>query len=65
MDCSMTTFPVLHNQSLLKFMSTESVMSSNYLILCLSLFLLTIQQSMILIHHIKTCKGEKQYGNFS
>ena len=35
MDCSAPGFPVLHClQSLLKFMSIESVMPSNHLILC-------------------------------
>ena len=34
-DCSTTDFPVLHYyRSLLKLMSTESMMLSNYLILC-------------------------------
>ena len=41
MDCSMPGFPVNHQlQSLLKLMSIESVMPSNSLILCHSLFLL-------------------------
>ena len=40
MDCSTQGFPVLHySWSLLKLMSTESVMSSNHLILCLPLLL--------------------------
>ena len=56
MDSSIPAFPVLHNQSLLKLMSTESVMSSNHLILYLFLFLLKIQQSMTLMHHIKIVK---------
>ena len=39
-DCSMPSFPVLcYSQSLLKFMSIESVMVSNHLILCLPLLL--------------------------
>ena len=42
MDCSMPGFPVLHYPwSLLKFMSIESVMPSNHLILCHQLFLLS------------------------
>ena len=41
MDCSMPGFPVLHYLcSLLKFMSIESVMLSNHLILCPPLLLL-------------------------
>ena len=41
MDCSMPGFPSLSvSWSLLKFMSTESVMLSNHLILCCSLLLL-------------------------
>ena len=41
MDCSTPGFPVLHLlQSLLKLMSTESVMPSNHLILCRPLLLL-------------------------
>ena len=42
MDCSMPGFPVLHHgpQSLLQFMSIESVMLSNHLILCHSLLYL-------------------------
>ena len=42
MDCSTPDFPVLTTipQSLLKLMSTESVMPSNHLILCHPLFLL-------------------------
>ena len=44
MDCSMPGFPVHHQltnaQSLLKLMSTESVMPSNHLILCPPLLLL-------------------------
>ena len=45
MDCSKTGFPVLHSftisWSLLKLMSIESVMLSNYLILCPFLLLLS------------------------
>ena len=43
MDCSTPGFSVLHRKiswSLLKLMSVESVMPSNYLILCCLLFLL-------------------------
>ena len=42
MDCSMPGFPVLHHRlkSLFKFMSIESVMLSNHLILCHSLLFL-------------------------
>ena len=41
MDCSTPGFPVLHClQSLLKLMSTESMMPSNHLILCRPLLLL-------------------------
>ena len=41
MDCSITGFPVFHIfWSLLKFMSTESVMPSNHLIFCCPLLLL-------------------------
>ena len=41
MDCSVQGFPVHHQlQSLLKFMSIESVMTSNHLILCHPLLLL-------------------------
>ena len=41
MYCCMPGFPVLHYpQSLLKLMSTESVMASNHLILCCPLLLL-------------------------
>ena len=39
MNCSTPAFPVLH-QSFLKLMSIESVMPSNYLILCNPLLLL-------------------------
>ena len=43
MDCSMPGFPVLHYQSLLKFISIESVMLSNHFILrCFLLLLLSI-----------------------
>ena len=38
-DCSMPSFPVLH-QSLLKLISTDSVMPSNHLVLCPPLLLL-------------------------
>ena len=42
MNCSMPGFPVLHYlPSLLKLMSTESVMPSNHLIPCLSLLFLS------------------------
>ena len=34
MDCSIPSFPLLQYLNLLKFMSTESVMLSNHLILC-------------------------------
>ena len=41
MNCSMPNFPVLHHlQSLLKLMSTESVMPSSHLILCRPFLLL-------------------------
>ena len=41
MDCNTPSFPVLHHfQSLLKFMSIESAVPSNQLILCYPLFLL-------------------------
>ena len=41
MNCSTPVFPVLHYlQSLLKFMSNESVMPSNHLILCCPLLFL-------------------------
>ena len=41
MDCSMPAFPVLHYlRSLLRFMSIESMMLSNHLILCHPLLLL-------------------------
>ena len=40
MDCSTPGFPVLQLQSLLKFMSIESVMLSNHLSLCWPLLLL-------------------------
>ena len=41
MDCSTPGFPVYHiSQSLLKFMSIDSVMPSNHLILCLPLLLM-------------------------
>ena len=41
MDCSTPDFPVLHRlQELFRFMSTESVMPSNDLILCCPLLLL-------------------------
>ena len=41
MDCSTPGFPVLHHsQILLKFMSIQSVMPSNHLILCQPLLLL-------------------------
>ena len=41
MDCSTLGFPVLHiSWSLLKLMSIETVMPSNYLVICCPLFLL-------------------------
>ena len=40
MDCSVPGFPVLVSQNLLKFMSIESVMPFNHLILCRPLLLL-------------------------
>ena len=40
MDCSMPGFSITNSQSLLKFMSLESVMPSNHLILCHPLVLL-------------------------
>ena len=41
MDCSMSDLPVLHHLwSLLELMSIESVMPSNYLVLCRPLLLL-------------------------
>ena len=42
MDSSMPGFPVLHHLPELKFMSLESVMPPNHLILCLPLFLLSL-----------------------
>ena len=45
MDCSMPGFPAFHHWSLLKFMSIESVMLSNRLLLCHPLLLLTSFQS--------------------
>ena len=39
MDCSTPGLPVHHSQTLLKFMSIESVMPSNHLILCRPLLL--------------------------
>ena len=42
MDCSIPSFPVLQYLNLLKFMSTESVMLSNHLILCHPLLLLPL-----------------------
>ena len=39
MDCSVPGFPITNSQSLLKLMSIESVMPSNYLILCCPLLL--------------------------
>ena len=40
MNCSTSGFPITNFQSLLKFMSIESVMPSNHLILCCPLLLL-------------------------
>ena len=43
LDCSTPGFPVLHHlPELLKLMSIESVMPSNYLILCLPLLLFSV-----------------------
>ena len=39
MDCSVPGFPITNSQSLLKLVSIESVMPSNYLILCCPLLL--------------------------
>ena len=39
MDCSTPDFPITNSQSLLKLMSIESVMPSNYIILCYLLLL--------------------------
>ena len=41
-DCSRTGFPVLHYLTVLKLISTESNMSSNHLILCHRLLLLSL-----------------------
>ena len=40
MDCSVPGFPITNSRSLLKLMSTESVMPSSHLILCHPLLLL-------------------------
>ena len=67
MDCSTPGSSVLHHsQSLLKFMSTESVMLSNHLILCCLLLLPSIFPSIRVFSnqlalHIRWPK----YGNFS
>ena len=68
MDCSTPGYPVhLNSQSLLKLMSTESVMPSNHLILChLLLFLLSVFPSIKVFsnesaHHMRWPK----YLNFS
>ena len=46
MDCSTPGFPIINSQSLLKLMSIESVMPSNYLIFCCPLLLPSIFPSI-------------------
>ena len=45
-DCSMSSFPVLHFQNLLKLMSIESVMPSSHLTLCHPLLLSSVFPSI-------------------
>ena len=68
MDCSMPGFPVHHQlQSLLKFISIESVMPSNHLILCLPLLLLpSIFPSIrVFSNESVLCIRWPKYGSFS
>ena len=68
MDCSITGFPVFHIfWSLLKFMSTESVMPSNHLILCHPLLLLpSIFPSIrVFSKELPLCIRWSKYWNFS
>ena len=68
MDCSMPGSIVLHYlQSLLKFMSIESVMLSNHLILChLFLLLLSVFSSIrVFFNELAFCIRWSKYWNFS
>ena len=68
MDCNTAGFPVYHNsQSLLKLMSIESVMPSNYHVLCHPLLLLTSIFSSIRVFSNKSILRIKwpEYWSFS
>ena len=68
MDCSMPGFTVITNsQSLLKLMSIESVMASNYLILCRPLLLLPLIFPSIRVFSNESvlCIRWPQYWSFS
>ena len=68
MDCTMPGFPVLHiSRSLLKFISTESVMPSNYLIFCclLHLILSIFPSSRVFSNELAVCIRWPKYWSFS
>ena len=68
MDCSMPGFPDHHHsQSLLKFLSIESVMPSNHLILCHPLLLLPSIFSRIRVfsNELVLCIRWPKYWSFS
>ena len=68
MDCSISGFLILHiSQSLLKFLSIESVMPFNHLILCHPLFLLpSIFPSMrVFSNELALCIRWPKFWSFS
>ena len=67
MDCSIPSFPSFTiSQSLLKFMSIESMMPSNYLILCHSPLLPSVFPSIrVFSNELAFCIRWPKYWNFS
>ena len=67
-DCSMPGFPVHYNsQRLLKFVSIESVMPSNHLILCQTLLLLpsVFPSIRVFSNELALCARWPKYWSFS
>ena len=68
MDCSMPGFPLLHySENLLKLMSTELVIPSNHLILCLPLLLLPsiLPSIRVFYNELALCIRWPKYYSFS
>ena len=67
MDCSMPGLPIANSQSLLKLVSTESVIPSNYFILCRPLRLLPsiFPSTRVFSNESVLCIKWAKYWNFS